>query len=87
MDISASVPLKVLVIANTCEKHIHYLPPGNDPQAAAREYCLPCNCLVCVYSRDTPLFRLERAPGTAGRWSNVTPEPPRRRRSYRLRGL
>ncbi|HAF6279756.1 TPA: hypothetical protein G9F26_003951 [Salmonella enterica] len=43
--------------------------------------------MVCVYSHDTPLVRLERAPGTADRWSSVTPEPPRRRRSYRLRGL
>ncbi len=87
MDISASVPLKVLVIDNTCGKHIHDLLPEDDPLAAAREFCTPCNCLVCVYSHDTPLVRLERAPGTADRWSSVTPEPPRRRRSYRLGGL
>ncbi|HAF6279771.1 TPA: hypothetical protein G9F26_003966 [Salmonella enterica] len=41
MDISASVPLKVLVIDNTCGKHIHDLLPEDDPLAAAREFCTP----------------------------------------------
>ncbi|EDW9102939.1 hypothetical protein AVE81_003844 [Salmonella enterica subsp. diarizonae] len=87
MNIPASAPVKLLVIANTCEQHIHDLRPGDDLLEAAREYCTPCNCLVCVYSRDTPIVRMERAPGTANRWSSVMPARPRRRRSYRLRNL
>ncbi|HEA0263491.1 TPA: PilI type IV pilus biogenesis protein [Salmonella enterica] len=69
MDISASVPLKVLVIDNTCGKHIHDLLPEDDPLTAAREFCTPC---TCPDSSPRPSAPLRRCLATSLRKTPVT---------------
>ncbi|HHU4495390.1 type IV pilus biogenesis protein PilI [Escherichia coli] len=60
--------LQVLVVNTHCERRLFSATAQADPDALARRFCTPDNCLVVVLRDNRFLFRLERAPGSHYRW-------------------
>lgn len=60
--------LQVLVVDTHCERRLFSMTAQADPDALARRFCTPDNCLVVVLRDNRFLFRLERAPGSHCRW-------------------
>ncbi|EFA4194231.1 PilI type IV pilus biogenesis protein [Escherichia coli] len=60
--------LQVLAVDTHCERRLFSTTAQADPDALARRFCTPDNCLVVVLRDNRFLFRLERAPGSHCRW-------------------
>ncbi|EBX3948747.1 hypothetical protein DRV38_05880 [Salmonella enterica subsp. enterica serovar Offa] len=76
--------LRIIVITNNCEQRVHKYKSDEYLMDHLQSFCMPENCMMCVFERQRPLFRLERVPGSTNQWSQVEIHKPRRLRSYRL---